>query len=293
MSLIHRGPVTARQLAANRANARKSTGPRTPEGKACARFNRLRHGLCSEFFRPAVLEVDGGMGEYGQLLSEMVKSFHPRDAKEISVVQEIARLFWKKDRVELAQLRLLAQTQQVLAMAELRKLRGHASPLSAPRPSDGAGVGLLQSLDDDRGFQAASETLGWLLQRADKRDFSKAFAQSVRWLWGIHPSGRGKLVLEICRQLRRGARGGPVAEDSLCTALRALLLSEMARVIGAWKQSRHARPEEESPPGVSPAPRNPQWYSLLGQEAAIERDLDGQFKLLLRLRTRPCMEPLQ
>ena len=36
---------TPAQLAANRANAQKSTGSRTAEGKDASRFNALRHGL--------------------------------------------------------------------------------------------------------------------------------------------------------------------------------------------------------------------------------------------------------
>ena len=44
MSLRKSPTRTAASLAANRANAQKSTGPRTAGGKARARLNRLRHG---------------------------------------------------------------------------------------------------------------------------------------------------------------------------------------------------------------------------------------------------------
>jgi hypothetical protein len=42
---LRKSPVrTAAFLAANRANARKSTGPRTPQGKARVSFNSFKHG---------------------------------------------------------------------------------------------------------------------------------------------------------------------------------------------------------------------------------------------------------
>ena len=40
--------VTPERIAANKANARKSTGPRTPEGKIASRANGLKHGLTGD-----------------------------------------------------------------------------------------------------------------------------------------------------------------------------------------------------------------------------------------------------
>jgi hypothetical protein len=37
--------ATAAQIAANQANAQKSTGPRSVEGKSVSRFNALKHGI--------------------------------------------------------------------------------------------------------------------------------------------------------------------------------------------------------------------------------------------------------
>ncbi|HEV8293690.1 MAG TPA: hypothetical protein VGP94_17275, partial [Tepidisphaeraceae bacterium] len=40
--------ISPRKLAANRRNADKSTGPRTPQGKKQSSQNSLKHGLCSQ-----------------------------------------------------------------------------------------------------------------------------------------------------------------------------------------------------------------------------------------------------
>jgi len=40
--------ATAKQIAANQANALASTGARTADGKARSRMNALKHGLAAE-----------------------------------------------------------------------------------------------------------------------------------------------------------------------------------------------------------------------------------------------------
>ena len=67
-------PTTA-QRKANRQNAKKSTGPRTPEGKARSSQNALKHGLLA---RDAVM-ADEDPAEYDRqgLVTEQLKQLGP------------------------------------------------------------------------------------------------------------------------------------------------------------------------------------------------------------------------
>jgi hypothetical protein len=44
---VKRRPISERRLRANRANAKRSTGPRTEAGKAASRWNALKHAIRS------------------------------------------------------------------------------------------------------------------------------------------------------------------------------------------------------------------------------------------------------
>jgi len=88
--------VSAKQIAANRKNSLRSTGPRTEEGKEKVRLNALRHGLLS---REVVLEKGEDRAEYDRLLEELIAEYQPVGMSEEMLVDRIASCYWRLGRV--------------------------------------------------------------------------------------------------------------------------------------------------------------------------------------------------
>jgi hypothetical protein len=84
-----------RKAEANRRNALKSTGPKTPEGKAAVRLNALRHGLLSqEILLPG--EDEEALRELGQNLKVELQ---PVGELESLLVDRIIASYWRLRRL--------------------------------------------------------------------------------------------------------------------------------------------------------------------------------------------------
>src|SRR2546422_7392313 len=97
--------ATIKQIEANRRNALKSTGPRTPEAKAAVRMNSLRHGLRA---RTVVLPAENPE-EFHQLCNDLEAEWQPQSRTEQFYVEQMAVSQWKLTRVEVAEKSILNQ----------------------------------------------------------------------------------------------------------------------------------------------------------------------------------------
>src|SRR5215203_2951282 len=80
---------------ANRRNALKSTGPKTPEGKAAVRLNALKHGLLSqEILLPG--EDEEALRELGEALRAELQ---PLGELESLFVDRIIASYWRLRRL--------------------------------------------------------------------------------------------------------------------------------------------------------------------------------------------------
>jgi hypothetical protein len=88
----NRKAVTEAVLAANRANAKSSTGPRTERGKAASNRNAVRHGILAT---KIVLETDDERAEFQALVQSCDAGFEPNGFLEQLLVEEVATTLWK------------------------------------------------------------------------------------------------------------------------------------------------------------------------------------------------------
>jgi len=88
--------ATFKQIAANRRNALKSTGPKTPEGKAIVRLNSLRHGLRA---RTVVLPGES-REEFNQLCDDLEAEWRPKSSSAQFYLEQMAISQWKLIRME-------------------------------------------------------------------------------------------------------------------------------------------------------------------------------------------------
>lgn len=83
--------ATAAQIQANRLNAQKSTGPRTPEGKERASQNAIKHGLLA---REAVVRGEDP-GEFEVYREEMLEDLSPAGTVETMLAEPEGVRHWE------------------------------------------------------------------------------------------------------------------------------------------------------------------------------------------------------
>jgi hypothetical protein len=107
---------TESQIQANKLNAQKSTGPKTPQGKAKVSQNAVTHGLTSH--RP-VLDMED-TAEFRTFVNELLDQLDPTNPLEFFFAKRAVCQAWRIQR---------AQSYETLVLDNLINNVGQASPL--------------------------------------------------------------------------------------------------------------------------------------------------------------------
>jgi hypothetical protein len=87
--------ATDKQIEANRLNAQKSTGPRTPEGRAAVRLNGVTHGLTAE----TIVLKGESESDFKALFDSLEAEHNPASPTEETLVVQLAMAAWRLRRL--------------------------------------------------------------------------------------------------------------------------------------------------------------------------------------------------
>jgi hypothetical protein len=97
-------PISEARLRANRENAKKSTGPRTPEGKQRSSLNATRQGILAQ----VILLPKEDLAAYNQFTADYAAALVPVGAVEIQLAHACADLQFRLHRMAAAEHNLFA-----------------------------------------------------------------------------------------------------------------------------------------------------------------------------------------
>ncbi len=95
--------VSQSKLEANRRNARRSTGPRTREGKARSAMNAVKHGMCAA----SVCVRGEESATFEAMLGQLLEEHRPRTGTAFALVYRLALATWNLRRLAEAETQLI------------------------------------------------------------------------------------------------------------------------------------------------------------------------------------------
>ncbi len=146
--------TTSKKIASNRANARKSTGPKTQAGKQVSRRNSLIHGLTAE-----VLLLDHEDPAEFEALRDAIYADYlpppPRNAVSLEMADQLSMTLWRLRRLPAFERALVAWVAH--RMHATHDAPSGATPESKPAKSSVAlvptGLSLAKVAQGDGGLQ--------------------------------------------------------------------------------------------------------------------------------------------
>ena len=109
---------THKQRTANRANAKKSTGPKSEKGKSVSRMNALKHGLTAK----TNVIGDEDPEEFEALRADLLAKFQPNSAFGQELIDYLTSTLWSLRRVPRVRNGLIRRRQEH-AQAEAKAAR--------------------------------------------------------------------------------------------------------------------------------------------------------------------------
>ncbi len=167
--------ASEKQIAANRANSQKSTGPRTAEGKTISSRNAVQHGLTGRLLY--LSEPDQLL--YAQLGKRLIEENQPMGAIEEELLKTIQDCHWQLNTIRVLSEQTLARlldgaaTSSTAASPALTLDQLGRYEISIQRSLNGA-INQLRRSQKERKEQEHKEQV-WRFEQQNRRPFNPKY----------------------------------------------------------------------------------------------------------------------
>jgi len=295
---------TPELLDAARSNAQHSTGPRSEAGKQNSKMNALRHGERADPRNHywVMLALGEDPEEFEFLKKELLLSYGPGEILWQKQIDDLARLYWRRQRLERAQEGVMRRA--MLAVEERQHRRRQELAEATFDASQSQDLDMERPAPTDPGVRLRWR-LSWLKvirEQVEQRVFEP---RQASWIESADPQQQGwrqSRLSKLLRLLSESAKGGVPdgeLEESRSRQNEALQnptegqYEELLRLLEeemAWVQEEFEYAEKVHEEKVAIerdaclAPEGEQWQMMLRREAALDRSIDRKVRILLAMR---------
>jgi len=275
-------------VTANRANSRKSTGPRTELGKMHSRRNAGKHLIYAEVFAPTMKELGENPADFARLRDSLRQAFKPQDGFEEMLVEDMLVTRWRLERARRAEMGILA-VQQFRLEHRLR-----ATPANRQASYDNIMVqsfGLAGVSDSPEKYLQILELLQSLLASVEREGFTPQGFELLTTVYGSSPGVTGVgLISQYKAQLERLKCEAQTEGEEERSAARESFQESLSREIEAFAVRARAlqlakdMPLPQAVKDSQLIPAEEDMERILRYETALERQFERKLQQLVAWR---------
>jgi len=310
MSLRKATCLTPRRVDAARHNSERSTGPRSEAGKERVRMNALKHGCdAAAENEAAVMRALGEDPErFAALKRELATAYGPGDALWDHQLEDLAKLYWRRNRIERMETGLMRRALQAveeqvrtrrdqIAAATFDASSTLATELGLPEPADPCArlrqrLSRVSAIHEQLRLGIVSPMQHLVLQNCYRggNGWRPARLLQLMLMFANRAFCQAKKDNQGLKQALK-EMGGEGNVDVLMRELLRLLGEEVAAVKAAFEAAVKAQEERDAiERDACLAPAGETWEMLLRQEAGLDRSIDRKVKILLTMRKEHARE---
>lgn len=275
--------MSPKQIEANRRNAQKSTGPKTPNGRAVSKRNALKHGILS---REVVVHgrcIKESGREFAALRQRFWEDLKPVGMLEEMLVDQIMTKYWRSRRA------LKAESGEIaLSVDNGYWKRSRNAPMFTSMEWDVFGDPVLAMGDSVLGNRFLEKQLKEVRASVEQEgELTEAAIQSV--IFRGKPFGLTEDLEKLRSQLQLNPEG--LEPSALRTKQKEQSLAYLDKRLRhiSWRKldcEEREKMEEDARQAAAVLPSPEVLERLMRYETMLNRQLHGDMNLLERLQRR-------